>query len=62
MKKGTENSWEIDGDCSKCRRNDYCIKPCKKANIASRMAMMEAFRGTKVGRMMTMMKHMMEDR
>lgn len=22
--------WKIDGDCTKCRRQRYCSKPCKK--------------------------------
>lgn len=21
--------WKLDGDCSICRRRDYCSKPCK---------------------------------
>lgn len=23
--------WLLDGDCSKCRREKYCSKPCTKA-------------------------------
>lgn len=22
--------WKLNGDCSKCRRRDYCTKPCTK--------------------------------
>lgn len=25
--------WLIDGDCSLCRREKYCNKPCKKQQI-----------------------------
>ena len=28
-----QDSWEIDGDCSICRRKKYCSKLCKKARI-----------------------------
>lgn len=24
--------WKLNGDCSKCRRRDYCSKPCTKHN------------------------------
>ena len=23
--------WLLSGDCSKCRRNNYCTKPCTRA-------------------------------
>ena len=23
--------WKTDGDCNKCRRQEYCKKPCKKS-------------------------------
>ncbi len=26
--------WNIDGDCSKCRRSSYCGKPCKAFRTA----------------------------
>lgn len=28
-----QDSWEIDGDCSICRRKKYCSKMCKKARL-----------------------------
>ena len=30
--------WLIDGDCSKCRRDPYCSKQCKKSKEAVRAA------------------------
>lgn len=27
--------WELNGDCSLCRRKNYCSKPCKKAKQAN---------------------------
>lgn len=26
--------WLSSGDCSKCRRNKYCSKPCKPSRIS----------------------------
>lgn len=26
----SSDRWLIDGDCTKCRREKYCNKPCKK--------------------------------
>ena len=26
--------WKLDGDCSKCKRQRYCTKGCKKAKEA----------------------------
>lgn len=31
------NQWETYGDCSKCRKNNYCKKPCKKNKIAQQI-------------------------
>lgn len=25
-----DNQWELDGNCSLCRRKKYCSKPCKR--------------------------------
>ena len=24
--------WKLNGDCTKCRRNNYCSKPCTRYN------------------------------
>ena len=29
MEKNNSNQWETEGDCTKCRRQSYCSKPCK---------------------------------
>ena len=28
--------WKLQGDCTKCRRNNYCSKPCTRCNRAAR--------------------------
>lgn len=30
MKIEDTEQWELDGDCSKCKRIKYCSKPCTK--------------------------------
>lgn len=30
MKIGKTDQWQLDGDCSQCRRKNYCSKPCTK--------------------------------
>ena len=30
MKIDDTEQWELNGDCSKCRREKYCSKPCTK--------------------------------
>ena len=32
----SNEQWLEDGDCSKCRRRDYCKKRCKKSRLALR--------------------------
>jgi len=34
---GPSDRWLIDGDCSKCRRQKHCSKPCKKCKVRSQM-------------------------
>ena len=36
------NQWETYGDCSKCRKNNYCNKPCKKNKIAQQILIKRA--------------------
>ena len=36
------NQWETYGDCSKCRKNNYCKKPCKKNKIAQQILIKKA--------------------
>lgn len=30
MDENKSNQWELDGDCSLCRRRKYCSKPCTR--------------------------------
>lgn len=40
LNKIPENEqWKLQGDCSKCRRNNYCSKPCTYRNRANRAMM-----------------------
>lgn len=32
--------WLIDGDCSKCRRQKHCSKPCRRAKNRQQAAIM----------------------
>lgn len=34
--------WKVDGDCSKCRRESYCKKPCTARIKAGRRAIWSA--------------------
>lgn len=40
MKYNINEQWLLDGDCSICRRKNYCNKPCKRANIKSNRDLM----------------------
>ena len=40
------NQWETYGDCSKCRKNNYCRKPCKKNKIAQQILIKRAVTNT----------------
>lgn len=31
--------WKLCGDCTKCRRNNYCSKPCTRYNRRARAEM-----------------------
>lgn len=31
--------WKLSGDCTKCRRNNYCSKPCTRYNRRARAEM-----------------------
>ena len=31
--------WKLSGDCTKCRRNNYCSKPCTRCNRRVRAEM-----------------------
>ena len=40
MDKIQENEqWKLQGDCAKCRRNNYCSKPCTRCNRTARARM-----------------------
>ena len=40
MDKIQENEqWKLQGDCTKCRRNNYCSKPCTRCNRMARVKM-----------------------
>lgn len=30
MDENKSNQWELDGDCSLCRRKNYCSKDCSR--------------------------------
>lgn len=30
MEENRTNQWELEGDCSICRRKNYCSKPCTR--------------------------------
>lgn len=37
MERIKENEqWKLQGDCTKCRRNNYCSKPCTHYNRRKR--------------------------
>ena len=42
-----ENQWELTGDCTRCRRKDYCKKPCSAhrlyRHLELKIKMMKAF-------------------
>ena len=54
--------WYLDGICSKCRRQSYCSKPCKKneTRVKSEVAAFIAER-TGMGAVFNMMGSMKED-
>ena len=31
--------WKLQGDCTKCRRKEYCSKPCTRCNRVARAKM-----------------------
>lgn len=31
--------WKLQGDCTKCRRDNYCSKPCTRRNRANKARM-----------------------
>ena len=31
--------WKLSGDCTKCRRKNYCSKPCTRCNRRARAEM-----------------------
>lgn len=40
MEQIQENEqWKLSGDCTKCRRNNYCSKPCTRCNRRARAEM-----------------------
>lgn len=36
--------WRLEGDCSKCRRNNYCQKPCTRKDRYNKIKMEEFVR------------------
>lgn len=44
------NQWEQGGDCNKCRRKNYCSKPCKLVKQKQR-AVMSALIASKMDEM-----------
>lgn len=37
MNRIPENEqWKLQGDCTKCRRDNYCSKPCTRRNRANK--------------------------
>lgn len=42
--------WLLNGDCSKCRRKNYCSKPCTR-NKRGTEAMMKALVASKLNEM-----------
>ena len=42
--------WNLDGDCSLCRRKDYCSKPCTR-NKRSTQAMIHSLVANKLNEM-----------
>ena len=39
----SNEQWLEDGDCSKCRRRDYCKKRCKKSRVALQHTISDLF-------------------
>lgn len=44
MEINESDQWLLDGDCSKCRREKYCTKRCKKQQEALNNLMYSAIR------------------
>lgn len=51
MQKPNENEqWLLEGNCIKCRRKEYCSKPCTKYNRATE-AMVNSLVSSKLNEM-----------
>jgi len=59
----TPNSdqWKQGGDCSICRRKNYCRKDCKQHELWMKRAMAQIFAKSKAGRMLSAMKRTMHE-
>lgn len=52
----TNEQWKSGGDCSKCRRNKYCSKPCKESIRTRDRIIYEAIlEKTKMGKILRIM-------
>lgn len=48
--------WKSGGDCSKCRRNKYCSKPCKEnIRLKDRIIYDAILEKTKIGKALQIM-------
>ena len=46
----TNEQWLLNGDCNKCRKQNYCSKPCTR-NKRKTEAMMKAFVSSRLNEM-----------
>ena len=42
MDENKSNQWELDGNCSLCRRRNYCSKPCTRCKRETHNFLMNA--------------------
>ena len=52
------NQWELEGDCSKCRRASYCGSGCKASKKRMYRKVSEAINKTKTGKLINQVNAM----
>jgi hypothetical protein len=57
----TSDQWKQGGDCSICRRKEYCRKACRQHHLWYQRAIAQIMAKSKAGRMLSAMKRTMHD-